>query len=67
MKRKLPILAALLALAAASIAWYVWGPATAPVGQEPLLALTTENLEQFRAEFNAASDRPRIVALLSPT
>ena len=46
--------------------WNFWGPAT-PHGQPPLTLLTPNNLDQFKREFNGASDRNRIVLLLSPT
>lgn len=35
-----------------------------PVGQPPLAAM---NLEALKAEFNRASDRVRVIVLLSPT
>ena len=38
-----------------------------PAGQVPLSDLTTQNLEAFRTQFNAAKDRTRIILLLSPT
>jgi len=66
-KRRVAIAAFVLALAALGVAGYYWGPAAVPQGQEPLLALTPANFEEFRAEFNATADKPRIVALLSPT
>ena len=67
MKRRFLILALVVLAAASGVAWYYWGPVAVPEGQEPLLALTPVNLEEFRTAFNAAADRPRIVALLSPT
>ena len=47
--------------------WYLWGPATVPAGQPPLVALNPENFAQLKAAFNAAPDSVRLVALLSPT
>ena len=38
-----------------------------PAAQVPLSDLTTQNLETFRTQFNAAKDRTRIILLLSPT
>jgi hypothetical protein len=38
-----------------------------PAGQASLLSLTSENLDQLRAAFNAASGDVRVVLLLSPT
>ncbi len=47
--------------------WYFWGSSRTPKGQPPLVSLTPENFAQFTQEFNSASDRPRLVLLLSPT
>ena len=41
--------------------------AKTPTGQPPLTALTSNNFDQLRAAFNAASGDVRIVLLLSPT
>jgi hypothetical protein len=38
-----------------------------PTGQPPLKALTSNNFDQLRAAFNAASGDVRIALLLSPT
>lgn len=46
--------------------WLLLGHRT-PKGQAALVILNPENLRQFEAEFNAAADQTRIVALLSPT
>lgn len=67
MKRTVLILVLIAALGVAGAGWYYWGPAAVPEGQPPLAYITPQTLEQFRAEFNAAADKPRIVALLSPT
>ena len=46
---------------------YLWGPSTAPVGQPPLLTLSSANFKEFSAAFDADADVPRMVLLLSPT
>ena len=56
------VIVALLALA-----WYAWGPAHTPHGQPPLTSLNSDNLSSFKESFNQASDRIRVVLLLSPT
>ncbi len=67
MKRTFAIFALSAALVVGAAGWYYWGPAAMPAGQPPLAEITPQTLEQFRAEFNAAADQTRIVALLSPT
>ena len=57
---------ALLAVVLA-VGWYFWGPRSALKGQPPLTSLTSSNFERFKSEFNNASDRARLVLLLSPT
>jgi hypothetical protein len=49
------------------LAWYLWGPASVPPGQEPLTVLSEQNIPQFQAAFDSAGDTPRLVLLLSPT
>ena len=56
------VIVALLALA-----WYAWGPSHTPQGQRPLVSLNSDNYSSFKDSFNEASDRPRVVMLLSPT
>ena len=46
---------------------YLWGPSSAPPGQEPLLTLTRTNFSEFQKAFDAGADAPRLVLLLSPT
>lgn len=64
-KRKIifPIVAVALLLAGV----YVWGPSSVPYGHDPLTVLSPENLKEFTAAFDANSDVPRMVLLLSPT
>ncbi|MEO8372841.1 MAG: hypothetical protein ABI806_26890 [Candidatus Solibacter sp.] len=61
MKRSLIILAAVVLSAAA---WYALSGHQAPAVQAPLANM---DLAAFRGEFNRASDRPRLIVLLSPT
>ncbi len=46
-------------------AWERFSARKTPEGQPPLVSLTDTN--ELREAFNAASDRTRILALLSPT
>lgn len=46
---------------------YLWGPASVPPGQEPLMVLSNTDLREFAASFDSDSDVPRLVLLLSPT
>jgi len=50
-----------------ALAWYAWGPSHTPQGQPPLASLNNDNFSSFKDSFNEASDRIRIVLLLSPT
>ena len=56
----------MLSILGASV-WYLFGPGTAPEGQPPLLSLAPGNLSRLQSDFNAASEKIRIVAVLSPT
>lgn len=67
MKRTALIVGLLAALIAGGAGWYYWGPVATPDGQPPLAEINPQTLEDFRAAFNQSDDRPRIVALLSPT
>ena len=55
--------AVLLLLAAV----YLWGPGSAPHGQDPVVTLSEGNLGEFEKAFDANADVPRLVLLLSPT
>jgi hypothetical protein len=46
--------------------WYSRGHATPP-GQPPLTVLNQNNLSAFRASFDDAASKMRLVLLLSPT
>ncbi|MCI0356777.1 MAG: hypothetical protein L0099_17340 [Acidobacteria bacterium] len=64
-RRHLPFLLAALLLG--TLAWFVWGPASAPASQPPLKTLSTAELTQLQLGFNRSADKVRVVALLSPT
>ena len=60
-------LSAAIAAALIAAAWYQFGGHRTAPGQPPLAELNAASLDQFRAEFNAAADQPRMILLLSPT
>jgi hypothetical protein len=66
MKRRTIILTVIVILVLLG-AVYLWGPSSAPPGQEPVVSLSAENFSQFENAFDAGSDAPRLVLLLSPT
>lgn len=66
MKKKL-IALGVVVVAVLLGAMYVWGPGTAPAGQQPLVTLSSENISQFEAAFDSDADMPHLVLLLSPT
>jgi hypothetical protein len=47
--------------------WYLFGPGTVPEGQPPLLSVDAASVARVQADFNQATDRIRVVAILSPT
>jgi len=57
------VTAVLVLLAAA----YLWGPGSAPRGQDPVVTLSEGNLGEFEKAFDAETNVPRLVLLLSPT
>jgi hypothetical protein len=57
-------IAAVLALLGVA---YLWGPGSAPRGQEPIGTLSEGNVLEFEKAFDAAGEAPRLVLLLSPT
>lgn len=63
--RRVGLVVVIVALFA--LAWYAWGPSHTPQGQPALASLTNENFSSFKKSFNEASDRIRVVLLLSPT
>jgi hypothetical protein len=66
MKRR-TILIAVVAVVLLLVIEYLWGPSSVPAGQKPLVTLTNANLSEFAAAFDADSNVPRMVLLLSPT
>jgi hypothetical protein len=61
-----PLLAC-AALILGGLLYYFYGGGTPPAGQHELIRLDPANFAQLRQEFNAAGDRVRLIALLSPT
>jgi hypothetical protein len=57
-------IAVLVVLLAAA---YLSGPSSVPSGQEPLVTLSKANFTKFEKTFDADSNVPRMVLLLSPT
>jgi hypothetical protein len=66
MKRRAIIACVVAALLLAAVA-YLWGPSSIPPGQPPLLTLTAANFSEFETAFEADTNVPRVVLLLSPT
>lgn len=61
------VLLIVLLFAAAALGYWRWSrTAHAPAGQPPLATIGT-SLDTFAQRFNDASDRTRLVVLLSPT
>lgn len=61
---------AVVLLVAALTAWwffYLHGPRETPQGQPPLAHLTPETFASIERSFNDASDRVRVLVMLSPT
>lgn len=67
MTKKRAIVLAVIAIVLLLAAMYLWGPSSAPRGQEPLVALSNSNFSDFENAFDRGSDAPRLVLLLSPT
>jgi hypothetical protein len=45
---------------------FLWSDRT-PGGEPPLAYLTSNNIDQFKYQFDGASEKARLVLLLSPT
>lgn len=64
-------LVSLAVVLSAGVGWILWSrmaPRQTPAGQPPLgLIESSSGLSTLRDSFNAASDDPRVIALLSPT
>lgn len=65
--KKRAIIVAVVAVVLLLAGAYFWRPSSVPAGQDPLTVLTPENMSEFTAAFDANSDVPRMVLLLSPT
>jgi len=67
MKRKRLIGVAVVAVLVLLVAAYLWGPGSAPRGQESVVTLSEGNPGEFEKAFDAEAGVPRLVLLLSPT
>ena len=67
MKRKRAIGVGVAAVLVLVTAVYLWSPGSAPRGQDPVVTLSEGNLGEFEKAFDADTDAPRLVLLLSPT
>lgn len=65
MKRRVVIWVVAVVLLVAAI--YFWGPGSVPAGQPALISLSHQDQSQFQAAFDANTDVPRLVLLVSPT
>jgi len=61
------VAAGLAAAALIYLGWLAFGPRRTPTGQPALASIETIGLPALIEAFNAGADRPRIVALFSPT
>jgi hypothetical protein len=66
MKKRLIFIAGTV-LAVLMVVFYLWVPGSVPVGQQPLVKLSSPSVNQFEVAFDADADMPRVVLLLSPT
>jgi hypothetical protein len=67
MKRKRLIGMGVAAVLVMLAAVYLWSPGSAPRGQNPVVTLSEGSLVEFEKAFDAETDVPRLVLLLSPT
>ena len=67
MKKKRVITLVVAVVVVLLVAGYLWGPGTAPRGQEPLVSLSDQNFREFEKAFDEDADVPRLVLLSSPT
>jgi hypothetical protein len=67
MKRKWLIGVAVTVVLVLLAGAYLWGPGSAPRGQQPVVALSEGNFGEFEKAFDFETDVPRLVLLLSPT
>lgn len=66
MKKKL-VVALLVAAVVALLAFYLWMPGKVPADQQPLVTLSSSNIDQFEIAFDGRTDMPRVILLFSPT
>src|SRR5437764_13145554 len=66
MKKRVALIG-VIAVLVLSGAVYVWGPSSVPAGQEQLVTLSNANFNEFENAFDADTNVPRLVLLLSPT
>jgi hypothetical protein len=66
MKKKLIVLAVVVAVVVLGAIYLLGGPGTVPAGQQPLTTLTSAN-GAFESAFDADANLPRLVLVLSPT
>ncbi len=66
MKKK-AIIILLIAILVIVGAVYLRGPSSVPPGQEQLVTLSSANFNEFENAFDADTNVPRLVLLLSPT
>ncbi len=67
MKRKRLIGVGVAAILLLLAAVYLWSPGSAPRGQDAVVTLSEGNLGEFEKAFDAETDVPRLLLLLSPT
>jgi hypothetical protein len=67
LRRVAQVAVAVGVLGAGGFLYYRYSPRRVPSGQPPLADLSATTLDDLRAAFNAASDRKRLLLLLSPT
>ena len=63
MKKKRLIGIAVAAVVVLPAVAYLWGPGSAPHGQEPVVTLSEGNLEEFEKAFDAETDVPRVAGM----
>jgi len=67
MKKRFIVLAVVAAVVLLAAVYFLQGPGTVPLGQQPLTTLTSANAGALQSAFDADANFPRLVLLLSPT
>lgn len=67
MKKKIIIFGVAVAVVLLAAVYFLQGPGTVPAGQQPLTTITSANAGAFQSAFDANTNLPRLVLLLSPT